>query len=130
MLKTDRIQATKEKGVFEFSYTQPSLDWYETINVKLSYNDYNYLSLERRFGPCWWLTGQKYNKHLERWEKVDIGRIENHDIKRLIEWCRYKTKDNRTISILEEVRGINGDLNAIDEFIELIKEIYETKSNG
>ena len=59
MLTDVREQATKEKGLFEFSYTRPSLDWYEDINVKLSYNDYDYLMLERRYSPCWWLIGKK-----------------------------------------------------------------------
>ena len=125
MWKADIEQATREKGLFEFTYTKPSLDWYEDINVKLAYNDYAYLILERRYSPCWWLKGQKYNKHLDRWETVDIGMIRDCYIPKLIEWCRYTTKDNRTINILNEVRGIDGELNAIGEFLKLIKEYSE-----
>lgn len=46
------------KAPFKFSYTQPSLDWFETINVEIKPDDYYYFKLQRRYGPDWWLIGQ------------------------------------------------------------------------
>lgn len=46
------------KAPFKFSYTQPSLDWFETINVEIKPDDYYYFKLQRRYGPDRWLIGQ------------------------------------------------------------------------
>lgn len=46
------------KTPFKFSYTQPSLDWFETINVEINPDDYYYFELQRRYGPDWWLIGK------------------------------------------------------------------------
>ena len=40
------------KAPFKFSYTQPSLDWFETINVEIKPDDYYYFKLQRRYGPA------------------------------------------------------------------------------
>ena len=122
MFKDDIQEATEAKEPFEFSYTKPWLDWYETIKVSILYNQYNYLTLERRYGSSWWLVGHIFNKQSDKWERVDVGQINNHDIKRLVEWARFTTKKGHTINILTEIRAIDGILNPIDEFLRIIQE--------
>ena len=127
MYKADIQEACEVKEPFEFSYTKPCLDWYITENVSIAYNQYNSLTLERRYGPSWWLVGHKFNKHLDRWERIDIGEISSYDIRRLVEWAKFTTKNGRTINILTEVRAIDGVLNLIDEFLEIMQK---GESNG
>ena len=120
MFKADIQEACEVKEPFEFSYTIPCLDWYETINVSILYNQYNYLTLERRYGPSWWLLGDRFNKQLDQWERIDIGEISSYDIRRLVEWARFTTRNGSTISILAGVRAIDGVLNPIDAFLEIM----------
>lgn len=49
MFKDDIQEACKMKGPFEFSYIKPYFDWYETVKVSILYDQYNYLSLEKRY---------------------------------------------------------------------------------
>lgn len=118
MLFREYIQeACEMKEPFEFSYIKPLLDWYETKKVSILYNQYDYLSLQRRYGASWWLIGHRYNEHLDKWEGFDIGEISNHDIRRLVEWARFTTKNGNTISILTSISTIDAVLNPIDEFL-------------
>lgn len=121
MFKKDLQEACAMKEPFEFSYTKPCFDWYKTEKVSILYNQYNSLTLERRYGPSWWLTGNRFNKHSDKWEKFDIGEISSYDIRRLVEWARFTTRDGRKISILTEVRAIDTGLNLIDEFLKIMK---------
>lgn len=122
MFKSDIQEACEVKEPFEFSYTKPWLDWYRTENVSIPYNQYAELTLERRYSLCWWLVGHRFNKHLDEWERVDIGEISERDIRRLVEWARFTNKNGHTFSILTEVRAIDGDLNPIDDFLKIMQE--------
>lgn len=79
------------KAPFKFSYTQPSLDWFETINVEIKPDDYYYFKLQRRYDPDWWLIGQnpppKNSTRLE-WSETALGRISCRDIAKFVEWAR------------------------------------------
>lgn len=107
----------RHKKPFNFSYTKPCLDWFDTVNVTLNYDDYYYYKLERRFGPSWWIIGcntiEKPNYH---WEEKEIGRINDYDLLRFIEW--NKTKFGNKIV---EIKVINGGFNIFDEVKKLIK---------
>lgn len=110
-----------KKSPFEFTYTRPSLDWYETVNVSLEFDKYDYLSLQRRFGPSWWLKGHKYNENREEWEETDIGRIEEDDIPRLIGWARYTDEWGNTHNLVLEISGLGTGLDVIDSFMKIME---------
>ena len=120
MLKDDYTEASKVKKPFKFTYTKPSLDWYEDVNVSIAYDEYSYLTLELRYGDSWWLIGKKYIKDKEKWVSEQIGEIRENDIPRLVEWAEYTNSFGNQISILNEVRGIDGCLNPIREFLKIM----------
>ncbi len=128
MFKADIQEACEVKEPFEFSYVKSYGDWGTTKNVRIPYNLYNSLTLERRYGPCWWLVGYRYDK--DKWKGLDIGLISNYDIKRLVEWARFTTKNGRTINILTEVRAIDGSLNPIDEFLKIMQKENDNISSS
>ena len=75
------------KAPFKFSYTQPSLDWFETINVEINPDDYYYFELQRRYGPNWWLIGKNppiENSTRREWSETALGRISCRDIASLL----------------------------------------------
>ena len=75
------------KAPFKFSYTQPSLDWFDTINVEIKPDDYYYFKLQRRYGPDWWLIGQNpppENSTQREWSETELGRISCRDIAKLL----------------------------------------------
>ena len=115
MTKETYTEASKVKQPFTFKYTKPSLDWYEYVNVSFTYDKYNYLVLELRYGGSWWLIGKKYIKDADKWVSEDIGKIYKPDIPRLVEWAEY---DQR--SILIEIRALDGCLNPISEFLKIM----------
>ena len=121
MFKEDYIEASKAKGAFEFTYTRPYLDWYETVNVSLPYDKYSYLTLELRYGGTWWLIGHKYCEDTYKWDRDEqIGEIYSPVIPRLVEWAEYTNKYGHRVSILQEVRAIDGCLNPIREFLTIM----------
>ena len=78
------------KAPFKFSYTQPSLDWFETINVEIKPDDYYYFKLQRRYGPDWWLIGQNpppENSTRYEWSETELGKISCRDIAKFVEWA-------------------------------------------
>ena len=112
----------KIKEPFKFSYNVPSLDWYETKNVTINPEDYYYFTLERRFGPSWWLVGknlkEKPNYH---WETEQIGELERpSDLIKFIKWAETEKGSKIT-----EVRAISGDFNIIKEILKLGKSLEE-----
>lgn len=127
MLKEDYTEASKIKKPFEFTYTKPSLDWYENVNVSITYDEYNYLAIERRFGGWWWLIGKKYIKDKDKWVNEEIGEISARDIPRLVEWAEYTNRFGHQVSILTEIRTIDGGLNPIREFL-MIMSKYRAES--
>lgn len=122
MLKEDYITASKEKGPFIFSYTMPSLDWYEDIAVSLPYDKYNYIILELRYGGMWWLLGEKYIKGDNKWVCEQIGEIRKTDIPRLVKWAEYTNKYGHKVSLLTNIRTIDGSLNPIREFLTIMSK--------
>lgn len=117
MNKEDYIKASKVKTPFKFTYTKPSLDWYADVNVSIAYDKYNYLILERRYGDSWWLLGCKYIEDKDKWVEEQIGEIGKKDIPRLVEWAEYTDGFGHQVSILNEIRTIDGCLNPIREFL-------------
>lgn len=120
MLIEDMNQAAEEKGPFEFTTIRYTADWYINEKVSVEYNEYNYLSLEKRYGGTWYLVGHRINKYTEQWEAVNLGEILKKDIPRLVDWARYVNRYGHVISILTEVKAIDGELNVIDDFIKIM----------
>lgn len=129
MFKEDRIQAARKKKPFEFTYTKPSLDWYEDVNISITYDEYNYLILERRYGGSWWVIGKKHIEDKDKWVSEQIGEIREWDIPRLVEWAEYTNRFGHQVSILKEVGTIDGCLNPIREFLRIMSR-YKTESEG
>lgn len=107
----------KVKRPFKFAYTRPSLDWYEDVDVTIVYDEYNYLALERRYGGSWWVIGKKYIEDNHRWISEQIGKISEKEIPKLVEWAEHTNIFGRQVSILNEIRSIDGCLNPIREFL-------------
>lgn len=128
MLKKDYIEASKVKRPFKFTYTKPLLDWYEDVNVSIAYDEYNYLTLERRYSDSWWVIGQKYIKDKDKWVSEQIGEIREKDIPRLVEWAEYTNRFGHQVSILNEIRTIDGYLNPIREFLRIMGR-YKAESD-
>lgn len=122
MLKEDYIEASKEKGLFKFSFTKPSFDWYEDVNVSLPYDKYNCLILELRYGKMWWLLGTKYSEDNNKWICEQIGKIRETDIPRLVKWAEYTNKYGHKVSLLTNIRTIDGSLNPIREFLTIMSK--------
>lgn len=120
MLKKDYTEASKVKEPFKFTYTKPSFDWYVDVNVSIAYDKYNYLILERRYGGSWWLIGKKYIEEKEKWVSEQIGEIREKDIPSLVEWAEYTNSFGHQVSILNEIRAIDGELNPIGEFLHIM----------
>lgn len=112
------------KEPFSFQYTVPSLDWFETISVTIKPDDYYYFSIERRFGPSWWIIGSNpINEPTYHWEEKEIGRIDDRDLLRFIAWAK-----NDSGSKITEVKAICGSFNILEEISELLKKMSEVKS--
>ncbi len=127
MLKEVYTEASKVKKPFKFTYTKPSLDWYEDVDVSIAYDEYNYLTLERRYSDSWWLLGHKYIEDKDKWVKEQIGEIRDKDIPRLVEWAEYTNRFGHQVSILNEIRTIDGCLNPIREFLRIMSR-YKAES--
>ena len=107
------------KAPFKFSYTQPSLDWFETINVEIKPDDYYYFKLQRRYGPDWWLIGQnpppENSTHYE-WSETDIGKISNRDLMRFIDWAKFDGSGSKIV----EISVISGALDIFNEIEDIL----------
>ena len=108
----------KKKEPFEFRYTYPSLDWYGVKNVVINDGDYYYFTIERRYGPSWWLIGKNppKDKNKTEWSSEQLGEIEEPDLKRFIEWA----KEDRG-SRITDIHSISGDFNIVEDIARLIK---------
>ena len=108
---------TKQQKAFEFSYNKPSLDWFDTINIKLKPEDYYYYKLERRYGRSWWLIGcnpvEEPNYH---WEEKQIGEIGKNDLLKFIDWC--KTNEG---NLIIQIKVLDSTFNIFDEINNLLK---------
>ena len=102
------------KAPFKFSYTQPSLDWFETINVEIKPDDYYYFKLQRRYGPDWWLIGQNpppENSTRYEWSETELGRISCRDIAKFVEWARIDGGGSKIV----EISAISGSFDLLRE---------------
>lgn len=90
------------------------------MKVSIAYDKYNYLALERRYGGSWWVIGKKYIEDKDKWVSEQIGEIREKDILRLVEWAEYTNRFGHQVSILNEVRAIDGCLNPIREFLRIM----------
>lgn len=109
------------KEPFKFSYTQPSLDWYEVIDVEVKDEDYAFFRLERRFGPSWWLVGAKEIDKYPYYEYTNIGRLgeenRNDRVRKFIEWA--KTENGSRIL---QIQVIASSFDIFKEIEDLNKE--------
>ena len=124
-IKNNRVN----KESFKFSYTKPSLDWYETINVEIKPDDYYYFKLERRYGPTWYLFGCNAHDMPEyHWKETEIGELSRLDLIRFIKWAR--ALNNFGCPIIE-IRVVDGTFDFFEEVkIILTVEVGEVKDNG
>ena len=116
----------KKKEPFKFEYTMPSLDWYEIIKVEIKPEDYVYFKLERRYGPTWWLIGTNppaENAKDYRWTEKEIGRIENSDIARFVEWAKLDYGGSRIV----EIHAISGSFDILREAEKLLELVNKGK---
>ena len=118
----DLKEADKAKGPFEFAYYRPSYDWFEEIKASFTYSQYNSLRLELRYGPSWWLIGIKYNEDKDAWEDVQLGEIRERDIPRLVEWAEYENEFKHKVSILTQIRCIDGELNVLGKLMNILRK--------
>lgn len=110
---------SQKKESFRFEYTMPSLDWYDIVKVEIKPDDYCYFKLVRRYGPTWWLIGT--NPPAEdtkdyRWTEKEIGRIENRDIARFIEWAKLDYGGSKLV----EISAISGSFDILQEVEKLL----------
>lgn len=107
------------KAPFKFSYTKPSLDWFETINVEINPDDYYYFELQRRYGPDWWLIGKNppiENSTRHEWSETALGRISCRDIAKFVEWARSDGGGSKIVGI----SAISGSLDLLHEIKALL----------
>ena len=111
-----------EKEPFNFSYTEPTLDWYRDVHVEIKWEDYLYFKVERRFGPSWWLIG--YQKEDGRFEHraVTLGSMNEGCLRKFIKWCEFPDATNRTCSKLIEISAISTGFNLMQEIEKLRDE--------
>lgn len=107
-----------EKEPFRFEYTQPSLDWFDTIKVEIKPEDYTYFKLSKRYCKEWWLVGTNPpadNAEDYHWTEESIGRISNRDLARFIKWA----KDDYG-SRLIGISAISGSFDILKEIEKLL----------
>ena len=106
---------TYEKA-FEFKEFKPCLDWYETINHVINYNDYEYFKLDRRYGPSWWLYGKKLiEEPTYHWVEIEIGQISESDLPRFINWAKTEYG-----SRIIDIHMLSGSFDIFEEIVKLI----------
>ena len=106
---------------FKYTYTRPSLDWFETVNVEIKIGQYEYFILQRRFGNTWWIMGFKNSK------EVQIGSIDGTNIFKFIDWCKNNAGGSRILHF----SAISTSFNILEEIVKLYKEYekYKTKES-
>lgn len=111
--KTPRTRPTEP---FTFSYTVPSLDWFDTKTVTIGPQDYYYFRLERRFGPSWWLVGSNPtdDDSGHYWTETQLGELRNADVIRFIKWAKTDIG-----SLIIEVKALCGSFDIISEIAAL-----------
>ncbi len=115
------------KEPFFFTYTKPSLDWYETFNMQIAPDDYTYFRLERRFGPSWWLIGMVYEDDDEgpAWIETELGELVGSNLYSFIEWAKTPWG-----SKIIEVKAISGEFNIIDDIADIARRMQSEPRNS
>lgn len=109
------------KEPFIFTYTVPSLDWYDIIKVEIGPDDYTYFRLERRFGPSWWLIGMVYEDDPENgpcWIEKELGQLVGLHLYAFIEWAKSPWG-----SKIIEVKALSGEFNIIDDIADIARRM-------
>ena len=114
------LEIPNDKPNFEFQYTVPSLDWYETKKVVIKPTDYYYFKLSFRYGPSVHLIGSNPINESPYWKDEEIGEISYDNrfgkLKEFIEWAKCG-KGNR----ITNISAISGSM----DIFKYIKEIVE-----
>ena len=108
------------KEPFRFSYNTISLDWYDTINVEVKWEDYLYFKIQRRFGPSYWLLGYKDDDGRIKHKEIEIGELSSRDLGRFVKWSEYITPFHQVGSKLIGINVISPSMNLFNA----IKEIF------
>ena len=109
---------TEKKESFKFSYTEPCMDWYKTIDVEIKPDDYICFKLKRRYHPFWFLVGSKPSKEDDlKWEDTELGWIGYPSLRDFIEWAKLEHGGSRIV----EISAISGSLNILEEVKNLIE---------
>ena len=110
-----------QKESFKYSYTRPCLDWFDWVHVEIKPEDYLYFKNQRRFGPSWYLFGSNPKDEPKyHWETKEIGRVDDGDLIRFIEWAK-----NDQGSSITEITSIAGSFDIINEITNLLRNEVE-----
>lgn len=101
--KDARDHAEQTNKDFTYTYTRPSLDWFESVNVTIKNDDYMYFELQRRYGPSWWLIGLKQIDNPYGFERIEIGQIPEAIVSKFIDWT--KTGNGNRITTITAISG-------------------------
>lgn len=114
----------ENKEPFSFCYNVPSLDWYETKNVEIEWDEYLYFKIQYRFGQTYWLMGyKKKDGRIER-KEVEIGEITRGFLGKFVKWCEYDD-GYRTCSKLIGVSVISTGMNILAVVSEIQKAVEQ-----
>lgn len=69
---------------------------------------------------------EKYIEDKDKWISEQIGEIREWNIPRLAEWAEYTNRFGHCVSILKEIRTIDGCLNPIRDFLRIMSK-YKVK---
>ena len=119
----------QEKAPFIYEYYRPLSDWVDLVKVVIQPEEYLNYRIERRFGPSWWLIGQRPQETPKyHWEEVQIGEIGDFDLKRFIEWAKFEHRRGRVGSRITEIKMISVDFDIFNEIAEITKRFGTTES--
>jgi len=110
------------KKSFKYTYTRPSLDWFEYVDVEIKPDDYYYFKLNRRFGPSWWLIGTNpVDEPTYHWKETEIGKINEEDLVRFIKWAETDIGNKIT-----SIDMICGSFNVFEETEKILKPLRKS----
>lgn len=115
-----------DKEPFRFCYNVPSLDWYETENVEIEWDEYLYFKIQYRFGQTYWLMGYKEKDGRFEREEVEIGQLTKLYLGKFVKWCEFDD-GYRICSKLIGVSVISTGMNILKVFEEIQKAAESEK---
>lgn len=119
----------ENKEPFRFSYTAPSLDWYNIEDVEIKWEEYLYFKIQYRFGDTYWLMGYKEKDGRIEREEVEIGRLSKELLGKFVNWCEFDD-GYRICSKLIGVSVISTGMNILDVFGEITKAVDKWRLRG